>query len=352
MPIPFDLDLPFFLWTMSKVLFHSKSSLRKNTRPIPLHFEYEELSDPQLTPAQREYMKPFDDQLAKLNYRPQCTFRAKNFGSNLLRRYVHPTDTATCALTIVEVKVEVSGVTNARNAFALEFASRLANGNLFLTFSKPQPSLFDQPPFRITQDFPNATNFAELKKLHDAKARTLGPMNPPPQDFAGVCKELNFEHDRNAKFQLESGVYELTPDGKAYQVTDKVFDRGIRDHFLPFKRRISVPSAILSALIGAVFSLVGVLRVGPWLSAQPSLHAGTISIPPGVGIVICYAIAGFFIGYICQVQKFTWIMLVTYLPAHIIAGWTFGWFPYSTVAFVCAYFASQSRERAKLVLQS
>ncbi|HWZ98252.1 MAG TPA: hypothetical protein VN025_10875 [Candidatus Dormibacteraeota bacterium] len=352
MPIPFDLDLPYFLWTISKVIFSSKDRLRKNAKPIPLRFEYEELSESQLTPAQREYMKPFDDQFAKLNYRPQYTFRANNFGSNLLRRYIHPTDTATGALTIIEVKANVNGVENVRNVFALEFATRLANGNMFLTFNKPQPSLLDSPPFRITQDFPNVSNLAELKKLHDAKGRTLGPANTPPQDFPSVCNQLNGEHERNAKFQLERGIYQLSPGGDAYFVTDKVFDRGIRNHFLPFGKRISPVHAILSALIGAVFSLLGVLKVAPWLASQPALAAGGSVFVPHLGILLCYSIAGFLIGYICEYQKLTWIMLVTYLPAHLVAGWTFGWFPYSTAAFLCAYMASQSRQRAKLVLQS
>jgi hypothetical protein len=271
---------------------------------------------------------------------------------NLLRRYIHPTDAATAALTIVEVKANVNGVENVRNAFALEFATRLANGNLFLTRNSPQQSLFDQPPFRITQDFPNVAALAELKRRHDAKAKTLGPAKMPPIDFAAVCDELNAEHDRSAKFQLERGIYQLAPGGNAYLVTDKVFDRGIRNHFLPFGRRISVARTILSALIGAVLPLFGILKLAPWLSQQTLAVPGGYSPFMRLGLLLSYALAGYLIGYICEVQKFTWIMLVTYVPAHLVAGWTFGWFPYSTVAFFCAYLASQSRQRAKLVLQS
>lgn len=337
---------------MLKVVFNSKDRLRKNTRPIPFRFEYEEIWPEQLTPVQREYMKPFDTQLTQLGYRAQCTFRARNFGSNFLRRYIHPTDAATCGLTIVEVKVNINGVENVRNACALEFATRLVNGNLFLTRSNPQPSLFDQPPFRITQDFPNVTDLAELKRRHDAKAKTLQPANMPPTDFAGICNELNAEHQRNAQFQLERGIYQMAPDGSAYLVTDKVFDRGIRDHFLPFGRRISLARIILSALIGAVLPLFGILKLAPWLSEQTLVAPGGRSPITHLGILLAYALAGFLIGYICEVQKFTWVMLVTYVPAHLVAGWTFGWLPYSTVAFFCAYLASQSRQRAKLVLQS
>src|SRR3974377_1366051 len=107
MAIPFDLDLPIFLSTTERILFRSKPRLRQNSRPIPFRFDIEQLSEDQLTPAQREYLKPFDAQLAALSYRPLCTFRAKNYGNNLLRRYSNPLDTASCALTIVEVQIDV-----------------------------------------------------------------------------------------------------------------------------------------------------------------------------------------------------------------------------------------------------
>ena len=352
MPIPFDLDLPYYLWTIYKVAFDSKDRLRQNSRPIPLRFDYEEIPESALTPAQRQYLKPFDDQLTQLNYLPQCTFRAKNFGTNLLRRYINPNDAATCALTIVEVKATVNQVVSVRNACAVEFATRLANGNLFLTRNKPLPSIFDQPPFRITQDFPNVNDLAELKRRHDSKAATLGPAKTPPQTFNEVCDELNAEHERNAKFQLERGTYQMAPGGNAYLVTDKVFDRGIRNHFLPFGRRISIALVVLSALIGAILPLFGILRLAPWISQQTVGARDAYSPFAHFGILFCYCLAGCLIGYVCEAQKFTWIMLVTYVPAHLIAGWTFGWLPYSTLAFTCAYFASQSRRRAKLVLQT
>jgi hypothetical protein len=352
MPIPFDLDLPIFLWSTLKVLFGSKTHLRQNTKPIPSRFEFEELSENQLTSAQLDYLKPFDLELARLNYRPLCTFRAKNYGTNLLRRYINSADAASCALTVVEVKVNVNGVAAVRNSSHIEFATRLKNGDLFITRNMTQKSLFDQPSYRITQDFPNVTDVAELKKRHDARAQSLGEPNFPPQDFVSVREELNSEHDRYSKFQLERGVYQLAPAGNAYLVTDKVFNRGIRNHFLPFGRRISLSHAIFSALIGAVLPLLGILKFAPWLASQ-STNPSNGQIPvAALGILFAYCLAGAVIGYVCEYQKFTWLMLVTYVPAHLVVGWTFGWFPYTTVAYTCAYLASQSRQRAKLVLQS
>jgi len=45
-------------------------------------------------------------------------------------------------------------------------------------------------------------------------------------------------------------------------------------------------------------------------------------------------------------------MLITYVPAHLEAGSSLGWFPYSTVAFGIAYFVCQAKRKGQLVLQS
>jgi hypothetical protein len=45
-------------------------------------------------------------------------------------------------------------------------------------------------------------------------------------------------------------------------------------------------------------------------------------------------------------------MAVSYIPAHLVAGWSFGWMPYSTMAYVVAYIVGQIRLRRRLVLQT
>ena len=79
-----DADLLAFAVTTCTVIFGSKSSLQKNTRHIPTRYDLEEIPDPQLSEAQRKYLQPIDEQLGRMNYRPDCTFRAKNYGSNLM----------------------------------------------------------------------------------------------------------------------------------------------------------------------------------------------------------------------------------------------------------------------------
>jgi hypothetical protein len=333
-------------------MFGAKSRLRQNSRAIPLRFEFQQVSDEKLTPAQIEYLKPIDAQLEAINYRPMCTFRATNYGNNLLRRYAHPTDPASCALTVVEVKVNVNGVQGVKNASSVEFTTRLANGKRFTTRNMAQKSLFDQPPYKIVQECPNVTNLAELKRKHDAGAQSLGVPVAASQTIDGIFEDVQAEHQRYSSYQVEVGNYRMSPDGSAYILADKVFSRGIRNHFLPFGQRISLAHTLFSALIGAVFTLFGVLKVAPWLATTPYEHAVGVLPASLVGIGVCYLLAGVIVGGLCDVQKFTWFMLITYVPAHLVAGWSFGWFPYTTMAFNASFFVAQALRRRALVLQT
>jgi len=351
-PIPFDIDIFAFAWVTLKVIFGSKARLRRNSRPIPMRFDVGVISEEQLTPAQREYLKPIDAQLLALNYRPLCTFRVTNHGTNLLRRYANPADTASCSLTVVEVKVDVNGVKGVKNSCSVEFGTRFSEGKRLSTRNTPQRSLFDQPPYRIVQECPNTTNLAELKRRHDARVPKIGVPLAPPADAPSVLHEFQAEHERYSKFQLDCGNYRLAPDGASYVLGDRVLDRGIRNHFLPFGRRISLVRLLFSALLGAVLPLFGILRLAPWIAGNPNVHLlGNLPVPY-LGIAMCYLLAGVIMGLTCDVQKFTWIMLVTYVPAHLVAGWTFGWFPYSTLAFNACYFTAQAMRRRGLVLQT
>jgi hypothetical protein len=45
-------------------------------------------------------------------------------------------------------------------------------------------------------------------------------------------------------------------------------------------------------------------------------------------------------------------MLMTYIPAHLVAGWSFGTFPYSTAAYLVCFFVARLRRKRQFVLQS
>jgi hypothetical protein len=73
---------------------------------------------------------------------------------------------------------------------------------------------------------------------------------------------------------------------------------------------------------------------------------------PEVILKSFYAITGVLLGLVAETQNYVWVMLITYVPAHLVAGSSFGWFPYSTLAFGISYFVSQAKRKRQLVLQS
>ena len=69
-------------------------------------------------------------------------------------------------------------------------------------------------------------------------------------------------------------------------------------------------------------------------------------------ITACYALAGALMALIGGPQSYVWMMLVTYVPTHLLAGWTFGWIPYSCIAHFARHCVGQVKARRGLVLQT
>lgn len=352
MPLLPDGDLAAFLWTTAIVIFRGKAQIQKNVRPIPRQYDLREIAESQLTQAQKDYLKPMDAQLDAINYRPECTFRVGNYGQNLMRRYTNPADPASCELMVVEVKSKVGQLETARNVNTVSFATRLSDGRRLITRNMPLKSVMDSLPQHIMQECPNTTNLAALKKKHDVRAAMLGPAWSPPHGAQDIFSEIQQEHERFIAHQLAQGIIQLSPDGSSYQITAKVANRGIRNFFNPFGTRIAPSQVLFTALVGAVVPLFGILKLAPAVAYH--LHDPSLSFfsPVTLAIASCYALAGAIIGLSGGPASYTWIMAVTYLPAHFVAAWSFGWMPYSTIAHLVAYYVRQARQRKGLVLQT
>ena len=348
----FDIDLLSLLWTTAFVAFGSKSNLRKNAKPIPVRYTRKLLEDSALTEAQRQYIAPVDAQLLALGYQPLYTLSVTNYGSNLVRGYTHPSDPASCTLTVVEVRTNVSGIQNFKNSQVLNFTTRFSDRRELLTRNMELRSVLDSPPHKIMQECPNVTNLAELKKRHDARSATLGTPLSSPRDVQSVIAEFDREHDISCAHQVQQGIYRLTPDKTAYVLTDKVFNRGIRNFFNPFARRMSPTNLVFSALVGAVLPLFGILRLAPMMAERYGSTPLFLLSAASLSILACYTLAGVVIGLFTGSQTYVWIMLITYAPAHFVAGWTFGSFPYSTAAFLASFYAARLIRKRQLVLQS
>lgn len=348
----FDFDILSFLWTTAVVAFGSKAKLRKNAKPVPVRYTREILEDSALTEAQRKYIAPVDARLAALGFRPLYTLRVTNYGSNLVRGYLNPADPASCTLTIVEVRTVVNGVQNFRTSHVVNFTTRFSDGKELVTRNMELRSLMDPPNYKILQDCPHVTDIAVLKKRHDTRATSLGAPVSTPRDIQGVIAEFDREHQLFCDHQVRNGIFQMNSDKTAYILTDKVFNRGIRNFFNPFARRMSPTKLIFSILIGAVLPLCGILRLAPLMADRYGPAATFLLSASSLSILGCYMLAGAIIGLFAGAQSYLWVMLMTYIPAHAVAGWSFGTFPYSTAAYLVCFFVARFQRKRQLVLQS
>jgi len=348
--LTFDFDLIGLVWTTAAVLFTSKPALRKNSRPIPARFDRQISDESSLTEAQKRFFAAFDAQLAALNYRPMCTFRVANYGSNILREYLNSADPARCTLTVVEVQSNVQALKTQKHTSMVCFTTRFSNGKELATRNMELKSVMDSPEYRVVQDCSNVTNLAELKKRHDARSAGFGTPVSPPRDIPSLFEAYEVENQRHFAHQVERGLLRPSIQGDAYEVTDKAFNRGIRNFFNPFARRLTLANALLSLLVAAVIPLYGILKLGPGvaerLGGDPTVGIG----PVGLAIVGSYAVTGVILGLFSEVHSFVWVVLMTYIPAHFVAGPSLGRLPYSTLAFLVSYFVRRAMQRRQLVL--
>jgi len=351
MPIFPDGDLFAFLWTTAVVVFGSHAQIKKNTAKIPARYDFEEVTDSQLTPAQRECLRPIDAQLEAINYRPDCTFRVTNYGHNLMRRYSNAADPATCELMVVEVKSRVGSVETVGNVHTASFTTRLSDGRRLSTRNMPVKSVMDRLPHQIMQEFPNLTDLATLKRKHDSRAGQLGSPIPAPHGREAIFNDVQSEHARFCDYQLSRGILRPVSGGGSYEITNKVANRGIFNFFNPFSKRVALPQTLLSALIGAFLPLIGILKIAPVIQASAGNNPFAFQAPV-LAIAACYAFAGVLMALIGGPQSYVWTMLVTYVPAHFLAGWTFGWIPYTCIAHVVCHYVGQAKARRGLVLQN
>lgn len=356
MLIPWDADIPIFVWAMARVIFRSKKRLREAQRAIPVHPEYEEIPENTLTQVQRDYILPFDIQLAALNYCPDCTYHTTNFrnyGHNLVRRYFNPMNSASCALTIVELKAKVDNVEAVRTTSSVAFTTRFSDGTLLTTRNMSLKSLMDRPPYITLQECRQVTNLAALKRRHEVRAARMGLALPPASGPKAIFEEQGHEHQRFSEFQQQCGIYRLLPGGELYEITDKAHVRGIWNHFNPFAKRISWPELTFSAAVGSVLPLFAILVFAPLLTERLRDFANPmVSFAMFALLMTVYALAGVIIGTVCDWAPFYWIMLISYLPAHLIAGWSFGWLPYSTTMFAFAFITRQAKRRRGLIFET
>lgn len=347
MRFPADADLVIFFYTAGKILF-SLPRLRRNATKIPLRYAIENAPDGSLTEAQARYLAPFDKKLAAMNYFPVCTYRVDNCHSNLLRQYGNPVETSRCIVLIHELGVRREGRRSVVNTCLMSFHTRFSDDRILTTRNR-KLSVLDCPPFQIVQEYPQLDDPAELKRLHDVRAQSMGCPVAPPADLAGIFKDLQSEHERFSLYRVASGTLRLLPDGGGYVATDKTFWRGIRNYLNPFAHSFSIRRFLPAALLAAALPALAFLYFAP-AAAQAARNIG---FPPTLAaeavIIACYLVAGAIIGYVLERQTFVWVFLLTYVSVRLF-GAKLGPLPYSAFAGSVAYSVAQAKKRRRAVL--
>jgi hypothetical protein len=347
--LKFDADLMVFLGTVATILTSSLPHLRRSAVPIPADYDFEELSPEALTEKQRQFLEPYDKKLAALNYHPVLTYHVKNYGSNLVRRYINPVDPAAFMIIIVAVKTKVGSVESVNQSALFNVMTEFAGGKSLTTRNMKLRTVLDHPPEFLVQECPNVDDPATLKTRHDALARSLGAPLPAPSDATNVFDLYQKQHHRFSDYQVERGTYFRTTTG--YAVTDKTFWRGIRNFLIPFAQRFSVVKLLLAAVVGIGIPSVTCLKLLPI-----ALHeARTLGAPAAPGLTLflaaSYVLAGAIVGLLLDTNSFVWAFLFTYVGVHLVTGWWPSAIPYGAIAALAAYYAEQLRSRQRLILR-
>ncbi len=352
MKFPIDADLFIFICMVGKVVLTAMPRLRQNPLAscIPIDYDVKEIDPASLTEAQKRYLGPYDEKLAAMNFWPVCTYKIANYGDNLLRNYVSPTETSRCVILIYEIPLQIDGRPSPTNNCTMSFNTRFMDGSILTTRNTQVKSLTDCPTYQVVQERPGIAEPAEMKRVHDQRARSMGSPVPPPSDAASTLNDVKSEHVRFAEFQVSRGIYRLNPDGESYSMTDKPHWRAIRNHYNPFASQFSLRQFLPAALAGMALPLLALTVLAP-AAANAARNAG---FPPETAAITmtlaCYMVAGAIIGYALERQTFIWVFLLTYLTVRIFSGVPPGPVPFSALAASVAYSVAQAKKRRRAVL--
>lgn len=346
----FDCDLTAFLITVGNIIFGSMPALRRNSIPIPIKYEIEEVPPSALTERQAAVFAPYDVKLAAMNYSPTCTYRVANYGHNLMRSYVNPAETSRCIVMIVEVMSKVANLQPVSSTCVMSFETWFSNNTIHTTRNMRLKSLLDRPPYQSVQECPYITEPAEMKKVHDAAVAKLGCPVAPSATAAQIFERLHEEHDWFSEYQLKQGIYRPNPDGTTYAMADKALWRGIYNHLNPFVTRFYAWRFLPAVLLSVLLPIFTVLNLVPRVTVAAIDAGWPVDFATRAVMLGSFAAAGVVIGLMLENATFVWVFILTYIPIRIVAPGTMGSIPYSTFAAVIAYAVGQARQRTRTIL--
>jgi hypothetical protein len=350
MRFPLDVDLAVFLFVTGKILFKSLPNLRQSVPRVPARYQIENVPEASLTEAQARYFAPYDEKLAAMSYRPVCTYLISNCGETLTRQYGNPAESSRGEVAILELSLTVEGKQAFTSSCVIYFHTRFTDDRVLTTRNMKLKNILDNPPYWVVQECPQIDDPAKLKRIHDARAQTMGCPVAPLTDPDRIFKYVQSEHERFSAYQLSAGGYRPLPGEDSHAFSDKVHWRGVRNYFNPLAQGISAWRFFSVAILAAALTVFARLEYAP--AAAHALR--TLGLPAEFGaqavIRLCYIVAGALIGYFLERETFLWGTLLTYLPVRLFTSGSLGPIPYSALAAGVAYCVSQFKKRRRAVL--
>jgi hypothetical protein len=253
-------------------------------------------------------------------------------------------------VAIEELALTVEGVQTFTSNCVIHFHTRFTDNTILTTRNFKLKNVLDNPPYWVLQECPLIDDPAKLKRIHDARAQTMGCPVTPLTDVDRIFKDVQSEHERFSAYQLSVGGYRPLPREDSYAISDKVHWRGVRNYFNPFAQGISARRFLPFAILAAALPVFARLEYAP-----AAAHAARIlGLPPEFAaqavIRLCYIVAGALIGYVLESETALWGVLLTYLPVRLFTSADLGPIPYSALAAGVAYCVAQIKKRRRAVL--
>jgi hypothetical protein len=345
-----DNDIVAFGITIAVILITGISALRRSIAPLPVKLQLEELSPEGLNPLQSQFLAQRDADLEPLYYRPVGTYRAANYGHNLMRSYLRPGDPARCVVTVVEHRAKTGGGNHVSQTWQYEFITRFADGRSLSTNNMRLRSLLDSPPEFVKQAHPSLRDAAEIKKRHDARAATMGVPVPPAMDLRSIFAEVESGHKRLSEYRAKNGNYKIAATGDVYELTDKVYWRGIRNFLNPFVHRFSVLEFVAALCAAAALPLLGLREFVPGMVAAAARNGYSPGLAFYVSTALCYLLAGAVIGYALVKHTFVWVFMLCFVAVHAAFGWSVGVGGFGLLASWAGHSVAQMKQHRRIFL--
>jgi hypothetical protein len=253
-------------------------------------------------------------------------------------------------VAIQELALTVEGKQTFTSNCIIHFHTRFTDDRVLTTRNMKLKNILDNPPYWVLQECPQIDDPAKLKRIHEARAQTMGCPVAPLTDVDCILKSVQSEHERYSAYQLSVGGYLPVSGEDSYALSDKVHRRGVRNFFNPFAQGISARRILLVAILAGALPVFARLEYAP--AAAHALR--TLGLPGEFAaqpiIRLCYFVVGAFIGYFLEREIFVWAFLLTYLPVRLFVRGDLGPIPYSALAAGVAYVVAQVMKRRRAVL--